>query len=266
MKPATMMGNKGMDDHKEFQVELFRYPGQDDPGGTLWEDISEIGGSLLDERSRMERQQNSDAANRGTPCERSQDCSAAETIQSFEAGREQGIAEGRETERAEQRALLLEYDRKRCEQLAKLSDEFARERTCFLQTAEQEVVKLALSIAARILRREAQTDPLFLIGAVRVALGQLADTVQVRLHIPSAEAQLWAETLSHIPNLKVMPTLVPDDCMRIGDCSIETEMGSVDLGLRAQLQETERVLLDDSRGVNLERKAESNPLEARAYA
>ncbi len=35
-------------------------------------------------------------------------------------------------------------------------------------------MKLALAVAARILRREAQMDPLLLTGAVRVALGQLA--------------------------------------------------------------------------------------------
>ena len=40
------------------------------------------------------------------------------------------------------------------------------------------MVKLALAIAARILRREAQTDPLLLTGAVRVALGQLAATLR----------------------------------------------------------------------------------------
>lgn len=255
-----------MHDHNESRIEVFRYPGQDDPVGARWEDISEIGCSLFDERDRVQHLQNSDAADRGPSCERPQDCSATDTLQSFEAGREQGIAEGRDTERTEQRALLLEYEKKRIEQVAKLSEDFACERNRFLQTAEQEVVKLALSIAARILRREAQTDPLFLIGAVRVALGQLADTVQVRLHIPSSEAQLWTETLSHIPNLKIMPTVVPDDCMRIGDCSIETEMGSVDLGLRAQLQETERVLLDDSRGINLKCKVDSDPLATRDYA
>jgi len=250
-----------MRDGSVSRVELFTYSGQADPARKLWEDIPEIGGSWSDEQNRTEDQPNSDAADRGTSGEPSQNSTAKETTQNFEVGRDQGIAEGREAERKEQRTLLLEYEKKRIEQAAKLSDEVARERNRFLQAAEHEVVKLSLSIAARILRREAQTDPLFLIGAVRVALGQLADTVQVRLRIPSSEAQLWTETISHISNLKVMPTLVADDSMSLGDCSIETEMGSVDLGLRAQLQESERVLLDDSPGVDLKRQVASNPLE-----
>jgi len=40
---------------------------------------------------------------------------------------------------------------------------------------EHEVVKLALAVAARILRREAQMDPLLLTGAVRVALDNSLD-------------------------------------------------------------------------------------------
>ena len=38
--------------------------------------------------------------------------------------------------------------------------------------------------------------------------------------------------------------MVPDDGMQIGDCVIETEMGSVDLGLRSQLHQMEMALVD----------------------
>ena len=123
-----------------------------------------------------------------------------------------------------------------------LAVQLGTERDKFLQTAEHEVVKLALAIAARILRREAQIDPLFLLGAVRVALGQLAETMQVKLRIPAHEAELWTETLAHVPNLKMIPSVIADDHMQLGDCVIETEMGSVNLGLTAQLQESERIL------------------------
>jgi flagellar biosynthesis/type III secretory pathway protein FliH len=48
--------------------------------------------------------------------------------------------------------------------------EFARERALYYQKIEGEVVQLALSIARKILHREAQVDPLILMGIVRVAL------------------------------------------------------------------------------------------------
>jgi len=36
--------------------------------------------------------------------------------------------------------------------------------------------------------------------------------------------------------------------MRLGDCRIETEMGSVDIGIRAQLSEIERGFFDRAGG------------------
>ncbi|MGA7241756.1 MAG: FliH/SctL family protein [Terracidiphilus sp.] len=147
------------------------------------------------------------------------------------------------------------------EQVVELGNRLAGERDQFLRTIEQEVVRLALAIAARILRREAQTDPLFLVGAVRVALGQLAATMQVRLRVPAEESVLWAKTLAHIPNLKVKPTVVPDDCMRPGDCAIETEMGSVDLSLGAQLHQVETALTDGALAAKSGASADTFPQE-----
>jgi flagellar biosynthesis/type III secretory pathway protein FliH len=46
-----------------------------------------------------------------------------------------------------------------------ISDNFSRERDRFLLRVEHEVVELALAVSARILRREAQMDPLLLTGA-----------------------------------------------------------------------------------------------------
>jgi flagellar assembly protein FliH len=167
---------------------------------------------------------------------------AEETKRGFEAGREQGLCEARAAADDEKRALLREAEKKRTDQAVGLAAQLANERDNYLQTLEHEVVKLALAIAARILRREAQIDPLFLLGAVRVALGQLAESMQVKLRIPACEAELWTETLAHLPNLKTVPSVIADDRIQLGDCVIETEMGSVNLSLNSQLQESERIL------------------------
>jgi flagellar assembly protein FliH len=159
---------------------------------------------------------------------------------SFEAGRARGLEEGRQLGRADLSAQLREVEKKRIESIAQVSEQLARERDSFLHAVEPEVVKLALSIASRILRHEAQMDPLFLAGAVRVALGQLAETIPVRLRVPAADFKLWSETIAHLPNLRARPTIIADSEMLLGDCVIETDMGSVDLGLRSQLKEIDR--------------------------
>ena len=109
---------------------------------------------------------------------------AEDVRRSFEAGRERGREEGRQAERGAQAAALAEEQERHKRQLAALVERFQEERDRYLHAVEQEVVKLALAVAARILRREAQMDPLLLTGAVRVALGQLAASSEVRLRVP----------------------------------------------------------------------------------
>ncbi|MGB6743322.1 MAG: FliH/SctL family protein, partial [Terracidiphilus sp.] len=113
---------------------------------------------------------------------------------------------------------------------------------------EHEVVKLALAIAARILRREAQMDPLLLTGAARVALGQLSATTEVKLRVPPGDLDLWTEAIALLPNLPLKPLVVAGDEMRLGDCIVETSLGTVDLGIRSQLAEIERGFFDRAGG------------------
>jgi flagellar assembly protein FliH len=167
-----------------------------------------------------------------------------ETRKAFEAGRERGRQEGLQAERAAQAATQVAAESERTQQARNLMETFTRERDRYLHAVEHEVVELALAVAARILRRESQMDPLLLTGAVRVALGQLAGSAQVRLRVPQEELELWIEAMALLPNLALKPTVVAGDGMRVGECAIETEMGSVDLGIRAQLGEIERGFFD----------------------
>ncbi len=224
------------------RIEVFDYPASAKALPVLWDDLVDVSAASQD--STIDGKVGCTGLD--MPSAETSTAAAEQAKRSFEAGREQGIREGRETEALRQRALLREAEKQGAEQAADLANQFAVERDRFLQTVEHEVVKLALAIAARILRREAQTDPLFLVGAVRVALGQLASTLQVRLRVPASDASLWAETLAHIPNLKVKPAVVPDESMHGGDCAIETDMGSVDLGLPAQLHQIECALFDEA--------------------
>jgi flagellar assembly protein FliH len=165
---------------------------------------------------------------------------AEETRRGFEAGRERGHQEERKAVAGEQAAAREREKR----QLATLTESFALERDRYLQAVEQEVVRLALAVAARILRREAQMDPLLLTGAVRVALGQLSASTEVRLRVPAGDLALWTEAIALLPNPAVKPALVGDEGLRLGECLIETDLGSVDLGVRSQLGEIERGFFD----------------------
>ena len=225
-------------------VEVFKYPVGPEPSLQAWEGLAATGGTSS--ASTMPVPSASLPAVADDSARRAQfDRKLIEEAQrGFEAGRERGLLEGRQAERAEQAAANAAAAQQRAKKLAELIDGFARERDRYFHAVEHEVVELALAVAARILRREAQMDPLLLTGAVRVALGQLSNSTQVRLRVPPAELDLWTEAIAHLPNLALKPTVMAGEDMRLGDCAIETELGSVDLGVRAQLGEIERGFFD----------------------
>jgi len=171
---------------------------------------------------------------------------AEESGRAFIAGRERGLLEGRQLEHEANAGASRTADEQRIHQASKLIEQFAQERDQYLRNVEKEVVKLALAVSARILRREAQMDPLLLTGAVRVALGQLSGSTEARVRVPVAELDLWRDALALLPNLTMKPQVIADDAMLLGDCVIETALGTVDLGIRSQLGEIERGFFDSA--------------------
>jgi len=169
-----------------------------------------------------------------------------ELRRSFEAGLARGLEEGRAAERQCLAALAKTQEAGRIEETARLAESFNAQRSRYFENVEREAVKLALGLAGRILRRESEMDPLLLSGAVRVALGQLSASTEVRLQVPAADFELWRDTIAHLPNLNVKPAVVADEGMRLGECRLETELGSVDLSLGSQLAEIERAFFDGS--------------------
>jgi flagellar assembly protein FliH len=225
----------------EAPIELFPYPGTADGPAPRWElwDATDIGegGDRPDGASERPPEESS-----GCPVEAiaEEERLAEETKRSFESGREQGFREGRNAEREARSAETCPEQKLRSELAARLAEDFQAERNRYFEAMEQEVVNLALAIAARILRRETQMDPLLLTGAVRVALGQLSGATQVRLRVPAADLELWKDTIAHLPKLAVRPAVVAGEDLEPGECRMENELGSVDLGIRAQLGEIER--------------------------
>lgn len=114
----------------------------------------------------------------------------------------------------------------------------------YIARVEHEVVRLALAVAERILHREAQLDPLLLSGSVRVALGQLAESTEVRLRVPAEQADMWAEMVRLMPGLPLRPEILADPEMQPCEAALETKVGAVDLSVRAQLEEIDRGFFD----------------------
>lgn len=153
---------------------------------------------------------------------------------------EKGVADGR-AQMAREAEAIIEQERRA---VAKLVGEFAHERENYFRTVEPEVVRLALSIAQRILHREAQCDPLVLAGVARVALDKVAASSKIRFCIHPSRVDSWQDYFSHQKDLRVAPEIIADSSLEPDECFLETDLGKTEVSLHAQLQEVERGLFD----------------------
>lgn len=122
--------------------------------------------------------------------------------------------------------------------------EFVQDRAAYFHNVEGEVVALCLAIVRKILRREAQVDPLLLAGLVRVALEKMAVRQNVRLRVHPAQVADWREYFAQQKDLGQAPELQGDAALEPNQCELETELGVTDLNLETQLKEIEQGLFD----------------------
>ena len=149
-------------------------------------------------------------------------------------------AEGMREAESRVRALTNEeLDRER-KRIAETLAQFQSERDEYYSKVESEVVHLALSIAAKILHREAQVDRMLVASLVRIALQKLQQSTNITLKVPLGETAVWQKYFQDISGVNVFE----DETLQANDCVLETDVGSAHLGLDAQLKEIEKGFFD----------------------
>jgi len=156
--------------------------------------------------------------------------------EAFAKGYEQGERSGAEAAAQRAEAILR--------RLTQTLDELTTLRAKMIHQTERQMVQLALAVARRIVHREVSLDQDLLIAVARVALDRLGDSAQVtiRLHPEEYEAT-GAARVAQLTSANV--TVVPDARIPRGGCRVESNVGSLDAGVDAQLQEIAHALLGD---------------------
>ena len=122
-----------------------------------------------------------------------------------------------------------------------------------LEEAKPQVVRMALRVAEKVLRRKLETTPEAMLPMVDEALrslqGQQQTRIVLRVHpadqaLLEARRQHWQDRHPAISNLQV----VVDEAMSRGGCRIESEFGMVDATVETQIQVIERHLLGEGGG------------------
>jgi flagellar assembly protein FliH len=120
---------------------------------------------------------------------------------------------------------------------------FQIERKDYFARVEAEIVHLTLAIAAKILHREAQVDPMLIAALVRVAVEKLHDGSKVSVRIPPSEANRWRAFFANPLNGTVVE-IVEDPNLGPKDCILDTDLGSANFSIEGQLKEVEQGFCD----------------------
>ena len=155
--------------------------------------------------------------------------------QARDAGFREGEAAGRVQAQAAVGPVL--------ERLTRSIEELAALRPRLREQAESELVRRAVAIARRVVRRELTLDPDAIAGLVKAALAQLAvhEVIRVRVH-PDHEAAV--RTCLSGAGRAADVEVTGDAALDRGSAVFETVRGSLDASAETQLAEIERGLTD----------------------
>ena len=164
---------------------------------------------------------------------------AEREAQALEQARREGFAAGVAAGRRE----AEEQVRPAMDGLARNLAEVARLRDTIREEATHDLVRLAVSIAARVMHREVSLDPDALTGLVRTAFLKLQarEIQRVRMH-PGLEP-LVRKSMEQAGSPKNL-LLAADSALKPGELFLETPQGILDASVDTQLREIERGLID----------------------
>lgn len=155
--------------------------------------------------------------------------------ESYHRGFTEGKTVGREQASAEVQSVLDQLGRS----LAALSSLRSRIR----EEAEGDLLKLAISIARRVLHRELTLDPESIEGLIRVALDKLQTRELCRVRVHPDQEQAIRNSLERFSNSQKVE-LITDPSLQCGDVLFETAHGNLDASIESQLREIDRGLAD----------------------
>jgi len=160
----------------------------------------------------------------------------------FALGEEKGVAAGEksglEEIRLDWQSLMQETEL--------LISELQTSRMGLLKAAEEEMVKLVITFAKRILKTEPLVRPEIILNNIDVALNKVSEVDKIVLRInmkdksmTDSHKQDFMRRLSTVADLKV----VEDSTLAPGGVKIETGVGTIDASLESQADEFEKQML-----------------------
>ena len=160
-------------------------------------------------------------------------------------GREEGIKAGREAALAETRQATATLEKS----LSSLVAELASRRDVLVKQAERDLLRLAVAVAARIVRRELALDSeavqRALVEAVRLAAERSRIAVRVNPADLAAAGAVHDELIRSFADIQDVK-FIGDETIERGGCRVLTEAGESDMRVATQLERLEQLLIGEA--------------------
>jgi flagellar assembly protein FliH len=152
---------------------------------------------------------------------------------------DRGYADG---ERAGEAAAAVRADAA----LARLTgtiEDIAALRGSIMRRSERDMVRLAVAMAERVLRREVDLDRELLVIMARTAIERLGSQTSATIHLNPIDHDVVLSKRQHDFGSAV--ELIADPSVARGGCQVRSAFGTIDAGIEAQIGELSRALLGD---------------------
>jgi flagellar biosynthesis/type III secretory pathway protein FliH len=116
-------------------------------------------------------------------------------------------------------------------------------RADMIRRTERQMVELAVTLAQRIVQREIATDQTVLLSMARSAIDKLGTETRITVRLNPEDYEAIGG--DRMPQLGTSVTVVADAKVERTGCRIDSELGTLDAGVDAQIQELGRGLLGD---------------------
>lgn len=165
----------------------------------------------------------------------------------FEAGRQEGYSTGHRdglaTAQEASSGALAEVQAEAAERAAGAAVQAVDLRRRLRQQMEADLVKLAMAVARRILRRELAVDPEALMGIVKSAVERISARELLAIRVCPADGPRVSARLAEL-RLPERVDVVIDTALPWGSVVLETTRGQQDASVETQIEEIDRGLAD----------------------
>lgn len=164
----------------------------------------------------------------------------------YSSGEESGFKKGYEDGYGKGKALAMDEAAQGISMLNRVIEELESFRSQILYESKQDIVKMALTVAEKVLHKEIMTDPNTVVSVVKNAISKVGFKRKFTVHVNPLDVEVLkaagssiAAAVDSMESLKFKA----DPKVEAGGCIVHTESGAVDAQVDRQFQEIKENVL-----------------------